>query len=58
MINNFFQIPSFVLLSIISILHGLISHFPIVCGFISFAIAKAARQDASNLTCLLKVALK
>jgi len=44
LINIFFLISSFVLFSMC----GLIRHSPVACGFFSFAIPKARRQDASN----------
>jgi len=39
--NKFSRVSSFVVFSIISVVYGLVSHFPIVCCFFSFAIAKA-----------------
>jgi len=48
LINKFSYVSSFVLLSIIPVVCGLISHSPIVCDSFSFAIAKATRQDASS----------
>jgi len=45
---HFLQVSYFVLFSIIFIVHGSVSHSPMVRVFFSFTVAKTTRQDASN----------